>query len=229
MKRTTRDMLAACGLAMLLAIAATEAASAQGMAPQGMSPQGMSPMAPGAAANRPIRIRGTIEQVEGAAITVKARDGQNMVVKLTDNAAVRGIIPATLDDVKQGAYIGVSAMPQPDGSQKAMHIHIFPENMRGTGEGFSQWDSVPGSTMTNAAVDNKSASVDGDVLTLKYKDGEKKIIVPKGIPIVTYVPGSKDELKPGVKVVVNGASKQADGTYQAATVSAGRNGMTPPM
>jgi hypothetical protein len=222
MKRTTRDILAACGLAMLLAVAATSAASAQGMAPQGMAP------APGAA-DRPIRIRGTIEQVDGAAITVKARDGASMVVKLTDTGTVRGIVAVTLADVKAGSYIGVSAMPQPDGSQKAMHIHIFPETMRGTGEGFSQWDNVPGSTMTNAAVDNRVASVDGEVLTLKYKDGEKKIIVPAGIPIVTYLPGTKDELKPGAKVMINGARKQADGSYQAPNISVGRDGLTPPM
>jgi hypothetical protein len=222
MKRTTRDILAACGLAMLLAVAVTSAASAQGMAPQGMAP------APGAA-DRPIRIRGTIEQVDGAANTVKARDGQNMVVKMADNTTVRGIVAVTLADVKQGSYIGVSAMPQPDGSQKAMHIHIFPEAMRGTGEGFSQWDNVPGSTMTNAAVDNRAASVDGEVLTLKYKDGEKKIIVPAGIPIVTYLPGTKDELKPGAKVMINGARKQADGSYQAPNISVGRDGLTPPM
>jgi hypothetical protein len=222
MNRTTRDILAACGLAMLLAVAATSAASAQGMAPQGMAP------APGTA-DRPIRIRGTIEQVDGAAITVKARDGASMVVKLTDNGTVRGIVAVTLADVKAGSYIGVSAMPQPDGSQKAMHIHIFPETMRGTGEGFSQWDNVPGSTMTNAAVDNRVASVDGEVLTLKYKDGEKKIIVPAGIPIVTYLPGTKDELKPGAKVMINGARKQADGSYQAPNISVGRDGLTPPM
>jgi hypothetical protein len=222
MKRITRDILAACGLAMLLAVAATSAASAQGMAPQGMAP------APGAA-DRPIRIRGTIEQVDGAAITVKARDGASMVVKLTDTGTVRGIVAVTLADVKAGSYIGVSAMPQPDGSQKAMHIHIFPEAMRGTGEGFSQWDNVPGSTMTNAAVDNRVASVDGEVLTLKYKDGEKKIIVPAGIPIVTYLPGTKDELKPGAKVMINGARKQADGSYQAPNISVGRDGLTPPM
>jgi len=222
MKRTTRDILAACGLALLMAVAATHAASAQGMAPQGMAP------APGAA-DRPIRIRGTIEQVDGAAITVKARDGANMVVKLTDTGTVRGIVPVTLADVKPGSYIGVSAMPQPDGSQKAMHIHIFPEAMRGTGEGFSQWDSVPGSTMTNAAVDNRAASVDGEVLTLKYKDGEKKIIVPAGIPIVTYLPGTKEELKPGAKVIVIGARKQADGSYLAPGISVGRDGLTPPM
>ncbi|MDB5600646.1 MAG: hypothetical protein JWN71_2690 [Xanthobacteraceae bacterium] len=222
MKRTTRDILAACGLAMLLAVAATSAASAQGMAPQGMAP------VPGAA-DRPIRIRGTIEQVDGAAITVKARDGASMVVKLTDTGTVRGIVAVTLADVKAGSYIGVSAMPQPDGSQKAMHIHIFPETMRGTGEGFSQWDNVPGSTMTNAAVDNRVASVDGEVLTLKYKDGEKKIIVPAGIPIVTYLPGTKDELKPGAKVMINGARKQADGSYQAPNISVGRDGLTPPM
>lgn len=217
MKRTTRDILAACGLALLMAVAATHAASAQGMAP-----------APGAA-DRPIRIRGAIEKVDGAAITVKARDGASMVVKLTDTGTVRGIVAVTLADVKPGSYIGVSAMPQPDGSQKAMHIHIFPEAMRGTGEGFSQWDSVPGSTMTNAAVDNRAASVDGEVLTLKYKDGEKKIIVPAGIPIVTYLPGTKDELKPGAKVIVIGARKQADGSYLAPSISVGRNGLTPPM
>jgi hypothetical protein len=110
-----------------------------------------------------------------------------------------------------------------------VEIHIFPEAMRGTGEGHRPWDLQPGSTMTNAAVAQMVKGVDGDVITLKYKDGEKKIVVTPQTVIVTYVPGDKSELKPGAKIFIAGAAKKEDGTLEAASISVGRDGITPPM
>src|SRR5215468_10104320 len=119
-----------------------------------------------------VRVRGTVEAADGPVITVKARDGQTLKVKLTDNAAVRGIVKAALSDIKENSFIGVTGMPQADGSQKAVEIHIFPEAMRGTGEGHRSWDLQPNSTMTNATVATHVASSNGKTLVLKYKDGE---------------------------------------------------------
>jgi hypothetical protein len=115
-------------------------------------------------------------------------------VKMTDNVAVRGIVKASLSDIKQNSFIGVTGMPQADGSQKAVEIHIFPEALRGTGEGHRPWDLMPNSTMTNATVAQMVKGVEGDEITLKYKDGEKKIVVAPNTTIVTYVPGDKSEL-----------------------------------
>jgi hypothetical protein len=176
----------------------------------------------------PVRVRGQIEAVDGNTLTVKARDGATLKINLADNARVMGLDKASLADIKQGSYIGVTAMPQPDGSQKAIAIHIFTEQQRGTAEGHRPWDLRPGSTMTNAAVDTTVAGVDGQVLTVKYKDGEKKVIVPEGTPIVAYSPGDKSELKPGAQIIINGATKQPDGSLIAPAVNVGR-GLTPPM
>src|SRR5438128_265382 len=178
----------------------------------------------------PVRVRGTVEAVDGPVLTVKSRDGQTTYkVRLTDNAAVRGIVKASLSDIKQNSFIGVTGMPQADGSQKAVEIHIFPEALRGTGEGHRPWDLVPNSTMTNATVAQMVKGVQGDEITLKYKDGEKKIVVAPNTTIVTYVPADKSELKPGAKIFIAAANKKEDGTLEAATVSVGRDGITPPM
>jgi len=184
-----------------------------------------------AVAQQPERmnVRGTIEKVDGNAMMVKTREGTNVTVTLADNAAVRGLVKMSLADVKPGSYIGVSAMPQSDGTERAMHIHIFPEAMRGAGEGYRPFDVRPGSTMTNAAVDTTVVGTDGQIVTVKYKDGEKKFVVPADAPIVAYVPGARDELKPGAKIMIFNAVKQPDGTLQAASVSVGRDGLTPPM
>jgi uncharacterized protein Veg len=168
-----------------------------------------------------VRVRGTVEAADGPVITVKARDGKTYKIKLNDNAAVRGII-------KENSFIGVTGMPQADGSQKAVEIHIFPEPMRGTGEGHRPWDLMPNSTMTNATVAQMVKGVQGDEITLKYKDGEKKIHVAPDTVIVTYVTGDKSELKPGAKIFIAGANKKEDGTLEAAAVSVGRDGITPP-
>ncbi|HYQ08374.1 MAG TPA: hypothetical protein VER26_15565 [Xanthobacteraceae bacterium] len=176
----------------------------------------------------PVRIRGTIERVDGAIYVIKARDGAELKITLADNAQIAGIIKASLADIKQNSFVGVTAMPQPDGSLNAVEVHIFPESMRGTGEGHYPWDLQPQSTMTNANVEEVVSAVDGRTLTLKYKDGEKKITVPANAPIVAYVPGDKNDIKPGAKVFIV-AVKQADGTYQGRAWRIGRDGLTPPM
>ena len=180
------------------------------------------------AQDAPVRIRGTIEKVEGDTYLVKARDGAELKLKLAPNATVVALVQATPADIKQGTYIGVSGMPQADGSQKALEVHIFPEAMRGVGDGHRGWDLQASSTMTNGNVETTAASSDGQSVTLKYKDGEKKIAIPPGIPIVLYVPGETSELKPGAKIFVSAASKQPDGTLQAPRVNVGR-GVAPPM
>jgi hypothetical protein len=176
-----------------------------------------------------MNVRGTIEKIDGNAMMVKTREGTNVTINLADNVAVRGLVKVPLADVKPGSYIGVSAMPQADGTERAMHVHIFPEAMRGAGEGYRPFDVRPGSTMTNAAVDTTVVGTDGQIITVKYKDGEKKFVVPADAPIVAYMPGTRDELKPGAKIMIFNAVKQPDGTLQAASVGVGRDGLTPPM
>jgi outer membrane lipoprotein SlyB len=162
----------------------------------------------------PMRIRGQIEKVDGSMLTIKARDGNTMMVKLADNARITAMVKSSVADIKPGSFIGVTAMPQADGSQKAIGLHIFMDAQRGVvPEGFRPWDREPGSTMTNANVDSKVASVNGDTIVVKYKDGEKKVIVPPGTPVVAFTPGSKDDLKPGAMMIIMGAQKKAAGRF----------------
>ena len=177
----------------------------------------------------PVRIRGTIEAVDGAMLAIKTREGTDIKVRMTDNVAVFGVVKTALSEIKQGSYIGVTAMPEPDGVQKAVAVHIFPENQRGAAEGFRPWDQRPGSTMTNATVAETVKGTDGQNILVKYKDGEKKVVVPPDTPIVTFVAGDKSEVKPGVKVIIFSATRKDDGTLEAARVNVGRDGITPPM
>jgi hypothetical protein len=174
-----------------------------------------------------VRVRGTIEAVDGPSLTIKSRDGAEVKAKLTDNAMIVAVVKASYSDIKQGSFIGVTGMPQADGSQRCMEVHIFPEAMRGTGEGHRPWDLQPNSTMTNATVDQVTAVGDHSI-TLKYKDGEKKIVVGPDCPIVTYAPGDKAELKPGAKIFINGATKDADGVLSVPRINVGRDA-APPM
>jgi len=177
----------------------------------------------------PVRIRGTIEAVDGPMLSIKSRDGSDMKVKMTDNAAVFAVVKTDLSEIKQGSYIGVTAMPDPDGTQRAIAVHIFPENQRGAAEGFRPWDARANSTMTNATVAETVKGTDGQNILVKYKDGEKKVVVPPGTPIVTFVSGDKSELKPGAKIIIFGAVKKDDGTLEANRVNVGRDGIMPPM
>jgi hypothetical protein len=176
-----------------------------------------------------VRIRGTIEAVDGPLLTVKSREGTDMKVRLTDNVAVFGVANIAMSEIKPGSYIGVSAMPEPDGTQRALAVHIFPEAQRGAAEGFRPWDLRPNSTMTNATVAETVAGTDGQNILVKYKDGEKKVVVPPGTPIVTFLAGDKSELKPGARIIIFGATKKDDGTLEANRVNVGRDGITPPM
>ena len=178
---------------------------------------------------QPTRIRGTIESVDGTTLTIKTREGTEQKVKVTDNVAVTGIVKASMADIKPNSYVGVAAMPMADGVQKAASVLIFPEALRGTGEGFRPWDLRANSTMTNATVDQKVEANDGQTLMVKYKDGEKKITVTPDTPIVTFVPSTKAELKSGAKVIIMGATKAADGSLETARVNVGLDGVTPPM
>src|SRR6266700_3263751 len=177
----------------------------------------------------PVRVRGTIEGIiDSAVYVVKTRDGAELKVTLPEKPQIAGIVKASLSDIKEGSFVGVTAMPKPDGSLSALEVHIFPEAMRGTGEGHYPWDLRPQSTMTNANVAQVVTAVDGQTLTLKYKDGVKKIFVPANTPIVVYVQGDKSQLEPGAKVFI-AAVKQPDGTLQGRAWRVGRDRVTPPM
>jgi hypothetical protein len=178
----------------------------------------------------PVRIRGTIEKVDGNTLTVKARDGKTETIKLADNARITAMVKASLADIKVGTFIGVTAMPQPDGSQKAIGLHIFMDAQRGVVPArFSPWDREPGSTMTNADVTSTVSSVDGQVMMVKYSDGEKKIIVPPDTPVVRFVPGNMGDLKPGAQMIVIAGKRNPDGTISAPAINVGRDGAAPPM
>jgi hypothetical protein len=173
-----------------------------------------------------VRVRGAIESVDGSSLVIKQGDGSDVTVKLADNAQVFGVVPAKLADVKVGDFIGAGAMPQPDGSQKAIQVMIFAESQRGLGEGFRPWDR-PGSTMTNGTVDSTVTGIDGQVLTVKYKDGTQKIIVGSDATIRAYVVGDKSELVAGAHVAIVRADKIPDGTLQTARINVGREGVVP--
>ena len=179
-------------------------------------------------AQQPVRVRGTIAAVDGPMLTIKTREGAEVKAKLGDKTMIVAVVKATYADIKQGSFIGVTGMPQADGSQKCREIHIFPEAMRGIGEGHRPWDLEPNSTMTNAAVDQMVTAKDGNMLTLKYKDGEKKIVVGPDCPIVSYAPGDRAELKPGAKIFIAAATKEADGTLTFPRINVGRDA-PPPM
>jgi hypothetical protein len=182
-----------------------------------------------ASAQETVRIRGEIEKVDGSAYLVKNRDGAELKLTVTDKPLYVAIVKATMADIKPGMFVGATGQTQPDGSQKAIEVHIFPESMRGTGEGHYDWDLKPNTKMTNANVDQTVNGNDGQTLSVKYKDGEKKILVTPETAVVTYVPGSKDDLKPGIKIFVGAGKKMADGTVSTPRVTYGKDGLTPPM
>jgi hypothetical protein len=180
-----------------------------------------------AAAQAPqmVRVRATLEDVSVPMLTAKSRDGAEMKIKLADNAPVNEVVKASLSDIKADSYIAVTAMPQPDGTQKAVAILIFPEAMRGVGEGHRPWDLEPNSTMTNATVADQVAGTDGQTVTVKYKDGDKKILVTPATIIVTYKKSAASELKAGQKIFVAAAKKLDDGTLEAPNVAYGDVGV----
>lgn len=193
------------------------------------------------AQDKPLRVRGTVEQVDGAMLTVKSRAGEMLKVKMADDAKVVALVKASLADIKPGSYVGSTAMPEENGTWKAVEVNIFPESMRGTGEGDRPYDYKPKSTMTNGTVGNVGTTTTttgtvgsevtkggGAMLTLTYKEGEKKIDVTPETVIVMYAPGSTDELKPGASIYIPAATRQADGSLMTGRVNVGR-GIAPPM
>jgi len=197
-------------LAIAAALAAT-AASAQAPAP----------------ASQTVRLRGVIEKVDGNTVTAKSDKGDEVKINLADKMMVVGVVKATMAEIKEGSYIGSGAMPQPDGSQKAIEVHIFAESMRGTGDGHRPWDGAPNSTMTNGTVGTTVTGVTGPVVTVKYKDGEKNIVVGPDVPIVRYEVMDTGALKPGIAFSVLAAAKQPDGSYNISRINIGRDGVVP--
>jgi len=177
----------------------------------------------------PTRIRGTLERVDGNLLTIKARSGEVMKVKVPDDVLIIGLTKASMADIGNGKFIGTTTVGQKDGALVAEEVHIFPENMRGTGEGHRDWDLRPESKMTNANVADIKNMGDGRVMTVQYKGGEKKVLVTPRTSVVSYEPASRSDLKPGTGVFVNNAEKQPDGTYTAPRVNVGLRGQMPPM
>jgi hypothetical protein len=175
-----------------------------------------------------VRLRGTIEKADGKELALKAADGAAVKLTLANDAQVVAVVKASMADIKENTFLGSAAMPQTDGSQKALEVHIFPEQMRGTGEGHRPYAPVANSTMTNGTASGATVTgVEGATITVKYKDGEKKIIVPPGIPIVRYEIGSSTDLKPGAHFTVLAATKKSDGTFEASRINVGRDGVVP--
>jgi hypothetical protein len=161
-------------------------------------------------------------------LQVKSRGGEDYQLRMTPDIRVVGITKIALADIKVGSFIGTTTVPGPDGAQNAVEVHVFPEDMRGTGEGSRPYDLKPNSSMTNATVAESVVGNDGHTLLVKYKDGEKKVFVPDDTPVVTFVPGDKGELKPGAKVIAS-MKQLPDGSFETNRVSVGREGLTPPM
>jgi hypothetical protein len=174
-------------------------------------------------AQQGVRVRGTIEQVVGDVYVVRTRDSTVVKLKLGPNAGVAASVKSAMTDITPGTYVGVAAVPQADGSLSALEVHVFHESMRGTAEGHRAWDLLPKSTMTNAVVDQIVGAVSGHSVALKYKDGQKQLLIPAGTVIVSYLPGSVAELKPGAAVFVPTAISRPDGTLEAQRVMVGRD------
>ncbi len=180
-----------------------------------------------ALAQQPTRVRATIEQVDGNTLTLRARDGSPLKLLLANDAAIVAVMKRSLDDIKVGEFVGTAATMQGDGAWKALEVHIFPESMRGTGEGHRPWE-LPQSSMTNATVADTIKKVDGHTMTLRYKDGEQKIVVTPETPIVGYEPGDRSDLKIGRAIFVASATKGEDGNLHTARISVEKTA-APPM
>jgi hypothetical protein len=198
-------------LAAIAGVAALAATSALAQAP----------------APQTVHLRGVIEQVDGNTVLAKSDKGDALKLNLADKMLVVVVVKASLADIKDGSFIGSGAMPQPDGTQKAIEVHIFPEAMRGTGEGFRPWDGAPNSTMTNGTVGATVTGVAGPVITIRYKDGDKQIIVGPDVPIMRFEIGDMSAVKPGVAFAVLAAVKQPDGSFNVSRINVGRDGVVP--
>ena len=175
-----------------------------------------------------VRLRGTIEKLDGRAVLAKSTNDEALVLKLADKVVVVAVVKASITDIKPGLFIGSGAIPQPDGSQKALEVHIFAEPMRGTGEGHRPWDGAPNSTMTNGTVGASVSGVDGPMVTVQYKDGEKKIIVGPNVPIVRYEIADIPAISAGAAFTAVATGKAADGSFEVSRINVGRDGASPP-
>lgn len=180
-----------------------------------------------AADGTPTRVRGTIDQVDGQTLHISSRTGEKLIVTMAPGIKVSEVSKIDISAIKPNSYIGTAAAPLPDGSLKALEVHVFPESMRGTGDGHRPFDLGPNSTMTNGTVGSVVGSSDR-TLTVKYEGGEKKVVVPADVPIVTFEPGSAADIKPGAHIIIFGM-KAADGSLSTERISVGKDGLTPPM
>lgn len=180
-----------------------------------------------AAQTAPLRLRATIEQSDATSITVRERSGEVVTLALADKLVVTEVQPISMQAIQPGAFIGTAAMPLPDGTLQALEVHVFPESGRGTGEGYRPFDLQPGSTMTNATIADLVGTPQGRRLTLRYKDGEKTVLVPDGTPIITFKPGERSLLVVGAKVTIT--AELREGKPTAVRVLAGRDGFVPPL
>src|SRR5882724_5674253 len=180
------------------------------------------------AQSTPVRVRGTVVSLDGSKLVVKAKDGKDVTVNLADNYAALAVVKSSMADIKEGTFIGTAPVPQPVKTLKSVEVVVFPDKMRGTGEGHYPWDLGPSSMMTNATVANAVKGVNGQTVTLTYKGGEKKIEIPADVPVVALVPATKEEIKPGAIVFVP-TQRQADGSLNGGAVLFGKDGLTPPM
>ncbi len=173
------------------------------------------------------RLRGSVESFDGSTLVVKERSGEVMRLVLADNFSISEVVPIAMASIQPGSFIGTAAMTEADGKLRALEVLLLPEATRGSGEGHYPWDLQPGSTMTNATVAEMVVSAEGRTLKLRYKDGEKTVVVPEGIPIVTFKPGDRSLLVPGARVLVT--AQLRDGKPTALRALAGRDGFAPPM
>jgi len=184
--------------------------------------------APAYADGTPARVRGSVVSLNGSTLVVHAKDGKDVSVTLSDKFAVLAVVKSSIADIKQGTFIGTATVTQPDSSLRSQEVVVFPENLRGMGEGHYPWDLGAKSMMTNATVANAVKGVDGQTVTVTYKGGEKKIDIPDNVPVVALVPADKADITPGA-VVFLPSMRQADGSLTSGAVLFGKDGVTPPM
>jgi hypothetical protein len=191
---------------------------------------GLSLAPPMASAQTPesMRVRGSVVGLDGATLTVKTRQGNAVTIKLADKVNIIGVVKASISDIKPGVFIGTAAMPKEGSAARALEVVVFPEAMRGVGEGDTPWDLEPGSTMTNGTIAAAVEGMSGPTITVAYKGGERKITVGPTTPVVTFTPGERSDLKPGAGVFTS-ARKQEDGSWTAGFVAVGKDGAVPPM
>ncbi len=183
---------------------------------------------PAQADGDPVRVRGTVVSLDGTKLVVHAKDGKDVPITLADKFGAIAVVNASMSDIKEGTFIGTATATQPDSTLRSLEVVVFPDNMKGTGEGHYPWD-LPGSNMmTNATVSNAVKGVDGQTVTVQYKGGEKKIDIPANVPVVALVPSSASDIQAGEAVFVPG-QRQADGSIHAGAVLFGKDGLVPPM